>query len=197
MVELCSRHGYGDPGMGECERSRRTVGLGGPGCHRRRPDRAGSGEAIRRAGIGAGSYFALWDNGDPSIPILKRAMKPVAILAFGLLLFQSSLCTKPGVAREVPSATQSQPSPEITFHSSSNLVLVDVIARNAKNDLPDKTLKRDDFQIFDNGHSVSIETFDSGAQFTSRPLAIWFVVQCTCKIGRRGVPVCFEGESVF
>jgi len=47
-----------------------------------------------------------------------------------------------------------------------------------KNGLPDKTLKRDDFQIFDNGRPVSIKTFDSGAQFTTRRLALWFVVQC-------------------
>jgi hypothetical protein len=65
---------------------------------------------------------------------------------------------------------------ETTFHSSSDLVLVDVIARNAKSGIPDSTLKRGDFQIFDNGHPVSIKTFDSGAQ--TRPLALWFVVQC-------------------
>ena len=35
-------------------------------------------------------------------------------------------------SRAVPQESQ------ITFHSSSNLVLVDVIARNAKNGLPDK-----------------------------------------------------------
>src|SRR5438552_11295879 len=51
MVELRSRHGYGDPGIPECERSRPTVGLGCPGCHWRSPDRAGSGKAGRRAGI--------------------------------------------------------------------------------------------------------------------------------------------------
>jgi hypothetical protein len=68
--------------------------------------------------------------------------------------------------------------PPITFHSSSNLVLVDVIARNPKNGLPDKTLTRADFEVFDNGHPVSIKTFDNGAQFTTRTLAIWFVVQC-------------------
>jgi hypothetical protein len=67
---------------------------------------------------------------------------------------------------------------QITFHSSSNLVLIDVIARNAKNGLPDKTLTRADFEVFDNGRPVSIKTFDNGAQFTTRPLALWFVVQC-------------------
>jgi hypothetical protein len=104
-------------------------------------------------------------------------MKPVAILGFVVLLLQASLSTISGVAQEVPPVTPSPDSPEITFQSSSNLVLVDVIALNAKNGLPDSTLKRDDFQIFDNGHPVSIQTFDSGALAT-RPLALWFVVQC-------------------
>lgn len=64
------------------------------------------------------------------------------------------------------------------IHVSSNLVLVPVIALNAKNGLPDKTLKQSDFQVFDDGHPVAIKTFDSGAQSATRPLALWFVVQC-------------------
>jgi hypothetical protein len=94
---------------------------------------------------------------------------PFTILELVLLLVQCSF------AQEVPAGT---PSPEITLHSSSNLVLVDVIALNSKNGLPDKTLKRDDFEIFDNGLPVEIKTFDSGANFTTRPLALWFVLQC-------------------
>ena len=50
-----------------------------------------------------------------------------------------------------------------------------MVALIAKNRLPDKTLNRDDFQVFDNGHPVSIKTFDRGAKFTTRPLALWFV----------------------
>ena len=100
-------------------------------------------------------------------------MKPAAFPALALIWIQPSLFALSGAAQGVPSVPH---SPEITLHSSSNLVLVDVIALNAKNGLPDKTLKRDDFQIFDNGHPVSIEMFDSGAQ--TRPLALWFVVLC-------------------
>lgn len=92
-----------------------------------------------------------------------------------------------GVSGSRPVAQESQ----ITFHSSSNLVLVDVIARNAKNGLPDKTLTRDDFEIFDNGRPVSIKTFDNGAQFTTRPLALWFVVQCYMS------DVVTEGSGLF
>lgn len=102
-------------------------------------------------------------------------MRTVAILAFVLLLLQCSFFSISGTAQEIAPATQ---SPEITFHSSSNLVLVDVIARNAKDGLPEKALKKSDFQVFDNDQPVAIKTFDSGAQFTTRPLALWFVVQC-------------------
>ena len=35
---------------------------------------------------------------------------------------------------------------------------------------------RGDFQVFDNGRRVSVKTFDTGRQ--TRPLALWFVVQC-------------------
>lgn len=103
-------------------------------------------------------------------------MKPFAILALALLLLQSSLFGVFGVAQDAPSDIHSSHSPEITFHSSSNLVLVPVIALNGKNGLPDKTLKREDFRVFDNGSPVSITTFDNGAH---RPLAVWFLVQCT------------------
>ncbi len=80
--------------------------------------------------------------------------------------------------QEVSAVIRSLQSAETTFHSSSNLVLVDVIALDAKHGLPDKTLKQGDFEVFDNGHLVSVKTFDSGAQFATRPLALWFVVQC-------------------
>ncbi len=73
-----------------------------------------------------------------------------------------------------PSVTAQQP--EVTFHSSSNLVLVDVMA--LKNGLPDQTLRRDDFQLFDDGRPIAIKTFDTGMESTSRPLALWLVVQC-------------------
>jgi hypothetical protein len=101
---------------------------------------------------------------------------PMLLLQLGLL----------AVAQEVPPVN---PSPEITFHSSSNLVLVDVFARNLKNGLPDSTLNKDDFQVSDNGHLVSIKTFDTGT--AARPLALWFVVQCNMQGWQR------EGSGLF
>jgi hypothetical protein len=103
-------------------------------------------------------------------------MKTLAILAFALLMFETNLLATSGVEQEARSVTHSPPSDDITFHSSSDLVVVDVIA--LKDGLPDKTLKRGDFDVFDNGHPVSITMFDSGADFATRPLALWFVVQC-------------------
>lgn len=105
-------------------------------------------------------------------------MKPFAIPAFVLFLLQCSLSTISGVTQEDRSVTR---SPGITLHSSADLVLVDVMVLNAKNSLPEKTLQRDDFQVFDNGHPVSIKTFDSGSKFATRSLALWFVVQCYMK----------------
>ena len=118
-------------------------------------------------------------------------MKIVAILAFVLC----ALPVPPGVAQ---AAVPTTPSPEITFHSSSRLVLVDVVALSAKNGLPDKTMQREDFQIFDDGHPVSIWTFDSGANLTTRPLALWFVVQCAMPGWEKQGSGLFAGQiSVF
>jgi hypothetical protein len=99
-----------------------------------------------------------------------------ALLLSVLLLPQLCLPAIAGAGQEVPSAAQSAQPPEATFRSSSNLVLVDVIALSAGSGLPDQTLMRDDFQILDNGRPVSTKTFDTGRQ--TRPIVLWFVVQC-------------------
>lgn len=104
----------------------------------------------------------------------------IALFSAGVLLALWSAS-----AQEVRSSQSS----ETTFHSSSNLVLVPVVA--LKNGLPDKTLKLDDFQVFDNGRPVPIRTFDSAAQFSTRPLALWFVVQCNMQGWER------EGSGLF
>lgn len=95
--------------------------------------------------------------------------KPLAFLLFVLLSLEASLSI--GLAQEGPPDTR---FPEITLHTSSNLVLVDVMA--LKDGLPENTLKQNDFRIFDNNRLVSIKTFDTGA--SARPLAFWFVVLC-------------------
>lgn len=96
--------------------------------------------------------------------VLRMRHSPVWLL----LAVQAVLC---GVAKSA------QPQePGFVFRTSSRLVLVDVVA--LKDGLPDKTLNRDDFQLFDNGVAVSIKTFDTGADSTTKPLSLWMVVQC-------------------
>jgi hypothetical protein len=64
-----------------------------------------------------------------------------------------------------------------------------VSALNGTTGIPDKGLTRDDFQVFDNGRPVSIATFDTGTQ--TRPLGLWFVVQCNMQGWEK------EGSGLF
>src|SRR5579863_5240147 len=96
-----------------------------------------------------------------------------------------SLATFPRLAFFLPTffscfaAVAQQAQPEVTFHATTNLVLVDVIALSGPTQRPDSTLQREDFRIYDNGRAIPIKTFDTGSG--ARPLALWFVVQCTMK----------------
>jgi hypothetical protein len=81
-----------------------------------------------------------------------------------------------GIAQQAPSALPASQSSEITLRVSTHLVLMDLVALSGKNELPDSTLKKEDLQVLDNGHRVAIKTFDTGAG--TRPIALWFVVQC-------------------
>lgn len=67
------------------------------------------------------------------------------------------------------------------FRASTSLVLVDVLTQDLNTGLPLNTLKKDDFRILDNGHEVSILTFDSGAHYGTRPIALWFLMLCNQK----------------
>ena len=67
------------------------------------------------------------------------------------------------------------------FHASTSLVLVDVLTQDSKTGLPLNELKKDDFRMLDNGHQVPILTFDAGAHFGTRPIALWFLMICNQK----------------
>jgi hypothetical protein len=108
-----------------------------------------------------------------------------AIPSLAFLFLLSASYPAPAVAQQAPPAS----SPEATFRASTNLVLIDVIALKGAGQRSDDTLKREDFQIFDNGHAIPIKTFDTGS--ATRPLALWFVVQCTMKDWDR------EGSALF
>jgi hypothetical protein len=85
------------------------------------------------------------------------------------------------------SAALSQTIPESaapTFKVNSRLVLVDVIPEYIKTELHGRAvtlateLKREDFRVYDNGKEMPIGSFDIGSEHTTRPIALWLVVQC-------------------
>jgi hypothetical protein len=55
---------------------------------------------------------------------------------------------------------------------------VDVFTLDPRTGLPLNNLKREDFQIFNDGKPVAIATFDSGALYDTRPVALWLVTLC-------------------
>jgi hypothetical protein len=85
----------------------------------------------------------------------------------------------------LPIAQAQESSTTPVFRVDSSLTLVDVIAENRKTGLRTRelltTLKREDFRIFDNGREMPIESFDIGAANTTRPIALWLIVQCDQK----------------
>jgi hypothetical protein len=107
------------------------------------------------------------------LAMTRGLFSPRAWTLFALLVI---LCVPSSQAQE--SSPQAGTS-ETTFHVSSNLVLVDVMALGSADGHPVGKLTRDDFQVSDNGHRVAIKTFDSGS--AARPLVLWFLVQCSMK----------------
>lgn len=61
-------------------------------------------------------------------------------------------------------------------------VLVDVIPTTTRKDVDTKALltglKRDDFRLLDDGKEVPISGFKMGATRGTRPVSLWFIVQC-------------------
>ncbi len=85
------------------------------------------------------------------------------VVLFGLLLGFTNFTV---TAQETP-----------TFHSSSSLVLIDVIAQDKKTGASFDQLKLDDFEVLDNDHPVKLASLDQG-DLQMRPLSLWFVVIC-------------------
>lgn len=74
-----------------------------------------------------------------------------------------------------------EPPQGAAIRVTSSLVLVDVITTDSKTGLPLEKAKREDFRVFDDGHEIDIKSFDSGVNYSTRPVALWFVVQCLQK----------------
>src|SRR3974377_2552180 len=78
------------------------------------------------------------------------------------------LCTLSGVL-----VVQSLPTSDQTLQTGASLVLLDVFTLDSKTGLPLNQLKREDFQVTDNGKLVPIETFDSGGHYGTAPGDLW------------------------
>src|SRR5437868_10112114 len=107
--------------------------------------------------------------------VLHRCAVTLSRVGFALaLLYPSCLGQHSGVS--APTALPQTPSSLVS--QATTLALVDILAQDTKTSLPLKGLKQDDFRIFDNRREVLISKFDSGANFSTRSLAVWFVVIC-------------------
>jgi hypothetical protein len=76
-----------------------------------------------------------------------------------------------------PAAIQTQPE-GATIRVTSSMVLVDIITTDGKTGLPLNGAKKEDFHVMDDNHEVDVKSFDSGFNYSTRPIALWFVVQC-------------------
>lgn len=74
-----------------------------------------------------------------------------------------------------PAPSQAQ---QPVIHVDSTLVLVDVLAQDAKTTLPIRGLKKEDFRVFDNGSEVHVQSFDLGTHYATRPITLWLTVIC-------------------
>ena len=102
-------------------------------------------------------------------------------MIISLLVLWRSVVWSQGVASPSEPAAVPELSSTPVFHTGTSLVLVDLIAQNPKTGMPLNTLLSQDFRLFDNNKEVPITTFDSGSHFSTRPIALWFVVICNEK----------------
>lgn len=69
-----------------------------------------------------------------------------------------------------------------TLHVDSSLTLIDILAESTDPAASRRQLltglTRNDFRLYDNGHPVTIQTFDAAGASALRPIALWLIVQC-------------------
>jgi len=96
----------------------------------------------------------------------------------------------------IPSSAQQSAADtqDPTFRTQTSLVLVDVITLDPKSLLPARDLKQKDFRLFDNGQEVPITSFDTGANFATRPVDLWLTVICN-EQGKLGGSAEFLGKE--
>jgi hypothetical protein len=82
------------------------------------------------------------------------------------------------LAWSLMASLSAQNGPAYTLHAHSDLTLIDLTAVDHSTFVPDKTLTREDLQVFDNGHAVAVGNVDQGTDPALRPVLLWLVVQC-------------------
>ena len=94
-----------------------------------------------------------------------------SVLFMGLFTLHSL-----AIAQVAPSAQTN--ASVTTFRVESSLVLLDVFTLNEKTGLPENTLTKDDFRVFDDRHEVILANFGSGAHYDNRAVTLWLVALC-------------------
>ena len=102
-----------------------------------------------------------------------------------------------------PALAQTEtPLPETTtIRVETSLVLADVIAQSTDAGQHTKSLvpnlARGDFRVFDNGHEMQIQSFDTGAKLSTRPIALWLIVQCNLGFPPEAASGFMKGKTKF
>ncbi len=135
--------------------------------------------------------------------VIRKATFCLASLAFGIdhshaqSPEENSRHVSGKEQSDVPVQTKQAGVDKPTIRVQSSLVLVDVLSEDPQSGLPIRDLKKEDFRVFDNRHEVAVETFDSGAHLSTRPLVVWLTVICN-EQGKIGGSREFVGkESLF
>ncbi len=94
-----------------------------------------------------------------------------------------ALFKKPALILAIAAALSMIASSRATAsEAAASTVLVDVIPATTKKNVDTKALltglKREDFRLLDNGKEVPISGFNVGATRGTRPISLWFIVQC-------------------
>ena len=109
-------------------------------------------------------------------------MKSCRFFCRSLLLRGALFVALPVLAQNSIPPAGPDPSVIPTIRTGTSLTLVDVIAEQPADKLHTRRLvtelKQTDFRLFDNDREVPIHTFDVGAEHTTKPIALWLVVQC-------------------
>jgi hypothetical protein len=91
--------------------------------------------------------------------------------------------------------------PVPTIRVQTSLTLVDIVAEQARKEAHTTALltnlKIDDFRLFQDGHELPIRTFDVGSEHTTRPIALWLIVQCNMGFPSEWASMFMRGKTQY